>query len=145
MRKVVLDTNTIVSALLNPYGRPGKILELAFRGDLLLISSGRLIDELRRALDYPQVVKALTQHRVGWSAEDTANFIMGYQKICRLSSGRALASPVCRDPDDDWILACAEESGAEIIVSGDSDLLTLQTYKGIGILDAKTFLDEFRQ
>ena len=144
MRKAVLDTNTIVSALLNPRGQPGLLLDLAFKGGFVLITTGRLIDELHRALDYPKVVKALARHRGGWSAEDTASFINAFQKFCRLSSGRALEIPVCRDPDDDWLLACAEESGAEVIVSGDKDLLTLQYYRGIRILDARAFLNEPR-
>ncbi|MEW6263942.1 MAG: putative toxin-antitoxin system toxin component, PIN family [Thermodesulfobacteriota bacterium] len=141
MRKVVLDTNTIVSALLDPYGHPGKILDLAFKGKIFLISSERLLDELRRALHYGRVVKALAQHRGAWSEEDTADFITNFRKICRLSSSRPLNGRVCRDPDDDWLLACAEEAGADAIVSGDKDLLALPARQGVRILNAKAYLD----
>lgn len=38
---------------------------------------------------------------------------------------------VCRDPDDDAIIECAVNSNAELIISGDKDLLVLKQYKSI--------------
>jgi hypothetical protein len=49
---------------------------------------------------------------------------------------------MCRDPDDDWLLTCAEELGAEVIVSGDKDVTALKKYKGARVLDARSFLIE---
>ncbi len=46
---------------------------------------------------------------------------------------------VCRDPDDDRILACAVAAKADYLVSGDSDLLDLQEFLGIKIVSPKTF------
>jgi len=43
---------------------------------------------------------------------------------------------VSRDPDDDQILACALTAQANLIVSGDDDLLSLDDYEGIPILPA---------
>ena len=45
-----------------------------------------------------------------------------------------LATPVCRDPDDDQVLALAKAAQADLIVSGDDDLLVLQAFEGIPIL-----------
>lgn len=42
--------------------------------------------------------------------------------------------PVCRDPDDDEVLALAIAAKAEIIVSGDNDLLSMKHFAGIPIL-----------
>lgn len=47
-----------------------------------------------------------------------------------------LTQPVCRDPDDDEVLACAITARADFIVSGDADLLVLKTYEGIDIFNA---------
>jgi len=45
-----------------------------------------------------------------------------------------LTQPVCRDPDDDAALACALAAHADLIVSGDDDLLILSTFEGIPIV-----------
>lgn len=48
-----------------------------------------------------------------------------------------------RDPDDDHVIACALAAEAEIIVSGDTDLLTLRRYRHIAILSAAQMLRRF--
>ena len=50
-----------------------------------------------------------------------------------------LASPVCRDFKDDPILACAETSAAEYLVTGDKDLLLLEKYGNCVILSPRDF------
>ena len=42
--------------------------------------------------------------------------------------------PVCRDPDDDAVLALALAAQADLIVSGDDDLLALVHYQDIPII-----------
>lgn len=49
---------------------------------------------------------------------------------------------VCRDPKDDMVFECAEAAGAELIVSGDKDLLAVGNYKGIRVLTPRSFLTE---
>ena len=50
---------------------------------------------------------------------------------------------ICRDPKDDMIFECRLKSQAEIILSGDHDLLSLKTYRGIQVLTARQYLDRF--
>ena len=140
MKRAVLDTNTIISGLLKPKSPPGKILDLAMQGKFSLASSEHLINELRRALKYERVATILAKR--GWTEEDLIRFIEGFRKICTITQGSPLSEKVCRDPDDDWLLACAEESRAEVIVSGDKDVTALKKYKGIRILDARSFPKE---
>ncbi|MHB8828736.1 MAG: putative toxin-antitoxin system toxin component, PIN family [Syntrophales bacterium] len=47
--------------------------------------------------------------------------------------------PICRDSDDDLILACARDAGADYLVTGDEDLLVLKNYEGISILNPREF------
>lgn len=47
---------------------------------------------------------------------------------------------ICRDPSDDMVLECAVLSGAQAIVTGDKDLLTLGTYQGIRIMTPAEYL-----
>jgi predicted nucleic acid-binding protein len=48
---------------------------------------------------------------------------------------------VCRDPKDDHILECAVKARAQVLISGDKDLLTLGTFHGIRILTARQYLE----
>jgi len=49
---------------------------------------------------------------------------------------------VCRDPSDDMVLECAVLSGAQVIVSGDKDLLVIGSYHGIRIVTPVELLAE---
>lgn len=51
----------------------------------------------------------------------------------------ALAEGVCRDSDDDWILATAIEGNCECIVTGDQDLLILNAHAGMRIMRPAAF------
>jgi putative PIN family toxin of toxin-antitoxin system len=52
-----------------------------------------------------------------------------------------LAQPVCRDPDDDLVLATALESKAEVVLTGDKDLLVLQEFQLIKVLSPRQFVE----
>jgi len=52
-------------------------------------------------------------------------------------------SGVCRDPNDDFILECALTANADLIVTGDKDLLSLNTYETIEIITPRQYLDRF--
>jgi predicted nucleic acid-binding protein len=46
----------------------------------------------------------------------------------------------CRDPDDDMVLECAVVSGAQMVVTGDKDLLTMNPFNGIEIVTPAEFV-----
>jgi len=62
--------------------------------------------------------------------------VFGYAALARLVVPAPIGSVVEADPDDDAVLACAVAARAEVIVSGDSDLLALESYEGIPIITA---------
>jgi putative PIN family toxin of toxin-antitoxin system len=51
---------------------------------------------------------------------------------------------VCRDPDDDIILACVEETQSDRLVTGDNDLLVLEAYRRTRIISPRDFELLFR-
>ena len=63
-----------------------------------------------------------------------------YRRHAVWVEARALPQPVCRDPDDDWVLATAVAGDAEVIVTGDPDLLDLGSHEGIRIETPRQWL-----
>jgi putative PIN family toxin of toxin-antitoxin system len=125
---VVLDTNALVAALV----AEGLSREVVHRSARLraLASSAALIDELDEVLRRKFAVTPAT-----------AAFVVAFRQQARLVEPAMLPGPVCRDPDDDLVLATAVAAGADAIVTGDDDLLVLRTYRGIAIVSPRAFLE----
>lgn len=66
--------------------------------------------------------------------------LLDYIAAVEVVAAPALPQPVCRDPDDDAVLALAVFAGADLIVSGDNDLLVLEQFEGVSIVNASRAL-----
>jgi len=130
--RVVADTNTVVSAFLWG-GMPRALFAAARDQKITLLTSHVLIAELEEIITRAKFAKRLTLVRT--SIEE----IMGdYITLAQLVHPKTVPQVIMSDPDDDHVLACALAAQADLIVSGDTDLLTLQDYQGIRIVDATT-------
>ncbi|MDQ2694581.1 MAG: putative toxin-antitoxin system toxin component, PIN family [Pseudomonadota bacterium] len=134
----VVDTSVLVSAFLFPDSVPGRVLGLADQGAYALHVSPIILEELRRSLRNPRLRQsyAYTDEKIdAWCAglNDIGGVIR--QPLPDIGS-------VCRDPDDDHVIAAALIVKADYIVTGDRDLLTLGHYQTVRILTARAFLDE---
>ena len=56
------------------------------------------------------------------------------RRLAEVIAPAPLSRPVCRDPDDDEVLAVALGGRVDLIISGDNDLLALRAYEGIPIV-----------
>lgn len=130
MLKLVADTSTVVSALLWR-GAPHRLFEAIGTEELSFYSSRELIDELADVLGRRKLARAI--HASGKSA---SALVAEYEKLAQLVRPRALRRPVSRDPDDEAVIACAAAARANLIVSGDQDLLVLKAYRRIRIVNA---------
>ncbi len=134
MQRAVIDTNIWVSGLIW-HGPPRVFVQRILSRQLHSIVSAEMVAELQRVLNYPRISSVLLKRRL--VAVDLA---MQIRLVSELVVSSPLQTPVCRDPDDDAILACALAGAADVIVSGDSDLLVLAQYQGIQILTASQAL-----
>jgi len=132
--RLVLDTNTALSALIWQ-GVPGKIIDVALAGKIQLISSVPLLAELEGVLQRPKFQQAIL--RRGVMIQDLFD---GYAALVICVAHTELVVPVCRDADDDQVLAAAISGAADLIVSGDDDLLALSSFRGIEIVSARDAL-----
>ncbi len=127
--KAVFDTNVLVAAFVTE-GICSKILIRGRKKQFHLITCPIVLQEFERVL-----IKKFSATR---NEARTALQIVS-EAIHNVVHPSPLVEPVCRDPDDDAILACALEAGANYLVTGDVDLLELKTFKGIRILTPRDF------
>ena len=66
--------------------------------------------------------------------------LAAYVDLCEFVEPEPLSERICRDADDDVVLATAVAGKADVIVTGDDDLLVLKTFRGIRILSPRKFL-----
>lgn len=130
--KCVTDTNVVVSGLLW-LGNPGRLLEAAATGRITLFTSPALVAELRSRLSYDRLVPRIV--RSGLTLEE---LLTRYLNVAIVVNPVTVARVVADDADDDQVLACALAAQADLIVSGDSDLLALREYQGIRIVNPAT-------
>ena len=138
--RIILDTNTVISALLWK-GSPHHLFTVARgRRDIALYSSPKLLAELADVLSRAKLAPAVSStHR---SPESLMRRYVGLVSIVVPAS---VPPVVAADPDDDHVLACALAAQADLIVSGDSHLLNLKTYQGIPIVTAAEVLSRLSQ
>ena len=125
--RVVFDTNVLYSALAAK-GFCEEVLDEA-AGDCVTIWSNRLKQELESLL--------ARRHGIGPA---TRVAVEAYVDLCEFVEPEPLGERVCRDKDDDVVLATALAGKADVIVTGDEDLLVLKKFRGIEILSPRQFL-----
>ncbi|MDO8778568.1 MAG: putative toxin-antitoxin system toxin component, PIN family [Burkholderiaceae bacterium] len=138
MPRLVLDTNIVISGLILR-GTPHLLMQVPMREEFAARTSYALVSELSRKLFSTKLAAQLLKR--GTAAE---HLIGIYAALCDVTSPAPLPTPGCRDSDDDAVLACTVAAQANLIVSGDADLLTLGQYQGIPIVTAALALQRLR-
>ena len=135
VKKVVLDTNILVPALLFE-GELSKIVDLWKEGRIIPVVSGETFEAFRRVLEYPKF--SLAEKEIRTIIEDEVLPFFDTVDMTRDARG------ACRDPEDDKFLACALSASADYIASGDKDLCDMRRCKSIRIVKVTDFWKMFK-
>ena len=132
--RVILDTNVLVSALLNPGGVPARLLDAWFEGRYELLTSELPLEELRLVTRHPRVRRYIEPAIAGALVNDLRHFA---ERLTELPNVEA-----SDDSADNFLLAMAEAGRAHYLVTGDKrDVLALKRHGPTRIVTAKRLLE----
>jgi uncharacterized protein len=133
---VVVDTNVLASGLAgfrNPSSPVAMILRLWRLGVFTLVTSEHILTELFRTLQTPYFRQRLTPQQIN----SAMRLLRRKTTIIPLTT---TVHGVATHPEDDVILATAVSAKADYLVTGDTKLQHVRTYKAVTILSPKQFL-----
>jgi putative PIN family toxin of toxin-antitoxin system len=130
-QRVVVDTNVFLSGLLREPSTPGQVAARARRNAIVLVSQATM-QELADVLAETKFDRYLT-------VEQRLQFI---RLIASIAEHVPIIHPIreCRDPKDDKFLEVALNGRADVIITGDDDLLQMNSWRGIEILSPSAYL-----
>jgi len=131
MGRLVIDTNVFVSAVMFPDSVPRQAVNKAIEHDTVLHSDSTM-HELTEVLSRSKFDRYIrVQERVLFLAQlaGVAEFVPAIQLVRE-----------CRDPKDDKFLEVALNGRADLIITGDEDLLEMNPWRGIAIVSPKEYL-----
>jgi uncharacterized protein len=130
--RVVVDTNVFISAALKEKTPPETAVHLAAASHLLLkstITEGELFVTLGR----PRLAPLIPPDFLDWLHD-----LMEAAELVKITERIA----ACRDPKDDKFLELAVNGHADVVITGDSDLLVLNPFRGVPIITPADFVQD---
>lgn len=115
-----------------------RIISLREQGQIEIASSQKLLNELENTFNKKKIQPKLE----GLQLTASSAISLVYESV-NIYPIEELIVPELRDPDDTVVLATAIAANAEVIITGDRDLLILQEYQNIKIMTATDFLEQY--
>jgi uncharacterized protein len=133
--RAVLDTNSLVSAVLIEHGVARRILRAAYEREFACVSSTPLVTEVVRTFSRPRIQR---NYRV---SPDEVEQLRRFLESDLVSVPITMqVSGVATHPEDDLVIATAVATGADYLVTYDRQLLKLENYGGVRIVTPYQFL-----
>ncbi len=132
--RLIIDTNIWISFLISDKHR--KLDNLLSRPKTKILFSTELLEEINRVSIFPKLKKYFPPHVVEemlLSLEDYIDLIQVKSKV-----------DICRDPNDNFLLALAKDGNANFLITGDKDLLALKMFGKTKIVTLTNFLEELK-
>ncbi len=128
--RVVFDTTTVVSALLFRNGRLSWLVPHWENGDCTPLLSKVTAGELMRVLAYP---------KFHLTTEDQNELMAHYVPMCEVVGTPGVCPIVCRDQNDQPFLDLATSGNADLLITGDKDLLVLAGETAFEIISPEVY------
>jgi uncharacterized protein len=140
--RVVADTNIWVSGVLSSAGAPARLVDAFLEGRFTLVVSDPLLAEVADVLTRPRIAE-----RSRFTPSETSDLVAAMRDLGELVPVTGERG-ICRDPDDDVVIETAICGQADVLVTGDQDLLAdpavekLLAEAGVRLLPVAQFVKE---
>ncbi len=134
--RIVLDTNVFISGLLSSASPPARVLDLAVRHGQLLATVDTQQELVRTMLS--------TRFDRDVSRARREALLVRLAPLVELVASTQVVR-ACRDPKDDKFLEAAVNGRADVLITGDKDLLVLDPFAGIPIVTLAQYLERVEQ
>lgn len=135
--EIVIDTNLLISAVLFPNSLPAKALDKALIYWEIIVSKSTL-EEFLEVISRKKFDKYFVDRPNGRQI-----FIENFVGAVTIVEPTETITD-CKDPKDNQFLEIAISANARLLVTGDhKDLITMNPYRGLEILTARKFLENY--
>ena len=135
MRKAVFDSTTLVSAFLRKKGVTAQLLDYAVKGAFEFYLAPAIIEETCEVLLNREHLRS----NFSYTDQDVEEYGTLLRAFVRPVSNLPSVQ-VCRDPNDDYVIAAALAASAPYLVTRDKDLLDLKTYQDVQMIRPEEFI-----
>ncbi len=132
--RLIIDTNIWISFLISDKHR--KLDNLLSHPKTKILFSTELLDEINRVSKFPKLKKYFSSHAV----EEMLLTLEDYIDLIEVNS----KVNICRDSNDNFLLALAKDGKADFLITGDNDLLSLKMFEKTKIITLTNFFEELK-
>ena len=129
--KIIIDTNVWVSFIIS--NKQHLLDKLLFANKIIILFNSELLDEIKETISKPKLKKY-------FSANAFEEMFSVFEPFIDFVETESIVA-VCRDNKDNFLLALAKDGKADYLITGDKDLLELNTFGKTKIVMVTKFIE----
>ncbi|MEA5512245.1 putative toxin-antitoxin system toxin component, PIN family [Crocosphaera sp. UHCC 0190] len=133
--KVIIDTNLWISFLIGK--QLASLKPLLIEGTIQPVFSSQLLEEINRVTQRPKLQKYFPSNKV----QELIDFLKIVGLLIEINSKVS----ICRDAKDNYLLALAQDSQSDFLITGDQDLLILKKFQNTIIVTYSDFVSQLSE